>query len=67
MSTIRVSNRLNPDQARHFVEPDLGPNCLQGYQQTLVGIFFCRLLIFFQKNYFKNIIRASNSLDPDPA
>ena len=28
-NTIRVSNRLDPDQARHFVEPDLGPNCLQ--------------------------------------
>ena len=27
--TIRVSNSLNPDQARHFVGPDLDPNCLQ--------------------------------------
>ena len=26
-NTIRVSNSLNPDQARHFVEPDLGLNC----------------------------------------
>ena len=24
-----VSNRLDPDQARPFVVPDLGPNCLQ--------------------------------------
>ena len=24
-----MSNRLDPDQARHFVRPDLGPNCLQ--------------------------------------
>ena len=24
-----VSNRLDPDQARHSVEPDLDPNCLQ--------------------------------------
>ena len=22
-------NSLNPDQAQHFVWPDLGPNCLQ--------------------------------------
>ena len=29
-NTIRVSNSLDPDQARHFVGPDLGPNCLQG-------------------------------------
>ena len=26
---IRVSNSLDPDQARRFVEPNLGPNCLQ--------------------------------------
>ena len=25
----RVSNSLNPDLARRFVVPDLGPNCLQ--------------------------------------
>ena len=24
-----VSNSLDPDQARHFVGPNLGPNCLQ--------------------------------------
>ena len=24
-----MANRLDPDQARHFVGPDLGPNCLQ--------------------------------------
>ena len=28
-NTIRVSNSLDPDQARHFVRPDLGLNCLQ--------------------------------------
>ena len=26
---IRASNRLDTDQARHFVGPDLGSNCLQ--------------------------------------
>ena len=26
---IRVSNSLDQDQARRFVGPDLGPNCLQ--------------------------------------
>ena len=30
-NTIRVSNRLDPDQARRFVGPDLGPNCLQRF------------------------------------
>ena len=29
MNTIRVSNSLDPDQARWNVGPDLGPNCLQ--------------------------------------
>ena len=28
-NTIGVSNSLNTDQARHFVGPDVGPNCLQ--------------------------------------
>ena len=33
-NTIRVSNWLDPDQARHFVGNDFGPNCLQiNYQQ----------------------------------
>ena len=26
-NTNRVSNSSDPDQARHFVGPDLGPNC----------------------------------------
>ena len=26
---IRVPNSLEPDQARHYVGPDLCPNCLQ--------------------------------------
>ena len=32
-NTIRVSNSLDLDQARHFVGPELGPNCLQSFQQ----------------------------------
>ena len=31
MNTIRVSNCLGQDQARHFVGPYLGPNCLQRF------------------------------------
>ena len=27
--TIRVSNSLDPDQAQHFVGPDLGLNCVE--------------------------------------
>ena len=34
----RVSNSLDPDQAPHFVRPDLGLNCLQKLSvDTLVG------------------------------
>ena len=33
-NTIRQKNSLDPDQAWCFFWPDLGPNCLQGYQQT---------------------------------
>ena len=29
MMSIRLSNSLYPDQDRHSVGPDLGPNCLQ--------------------------------------
>ena len=28
-NTMGVSNSLDPDQARHLVGPDLGPNCFQ--------------------------------------
>ena len=30
---IRVSNSLDPDKARHFVGPDLGPSCLQNLSE----------------------------------
>ena len=34
-----MSSRLDPDQAGHFVRPDLGPNCVQRLSQcsTPVG------------------------------
>ena len=32
-NTIRMSNSLDPDQAQHFVGPDLDPNCLQSLTQ----------------------------------
>ena len=34
--TIKVSNNLDPDQDQHFVRLDLGPNCLQRYQQMIL-------------------------------
>ena len=35
MNNIRVSNSLDPDQARRFVGPDLCQNCFQDYQQMI--------------------------------
>ena len=40
---FRVSNSLDPDQARHFVDHDLCPNCLQtapGTSRQRVNIYF---------------------------
>ena len=36
-NTIRVTNSLDPDHDLHFVDLDLGPNCIQSYQQTTRG------------------------------
>ena len=46
--TIRVANSLDPDQARHFVGPDLDPNCLQRTSADDTGrILFPRALIIY--------------------
>ena len=40
-NTIRISSILDLDQDRLSVDADLGPNCLQGYQQmTLIEVIF---------------------------
>ena len=45
--SLRVSNSLDPDQARHYVGPDLDPNCLQrlsaneASRQKVKGISKC--------------------------
>ena len=53
-----VSSRLDPDQVRRFLEPDLGPNCLQRLSADDTSRQRVRLatslinnsLIFFCKN-----------------
>ena len=35
--TIRVSNSLDPDQAQHFVGPDLDPNCFEKLSADIAG------------------------------
>ena len=37
-----MSNSLDPDQARLFVRPDLGPNCLQRLSKDKQGTFIAK-------------------------
>ena len=54
-NTIRVSNSLDPDQARQIVGPDLGPNCLQKISASdtsrqrvkiLHGVFYKKKVLY---------------------
>ena len=62
--TIRVSNSLDPDQARHFVGPDLGPNCLQRLSADIAGkVLNTKQLLdttFWLKPWLKLISFGSN-------
>ena len=40
-NTIIVSHCLDPDKARYFVRPDLGPNCLQRLSADGAGRLEC--------------------------
>ena len=61
--SIRVSNSLDPDQARHFFQKNSFRNTISVKQfGSRSGPAF-----FFQKISFRNTIRVSNSLDPDQA
>ena len=50
-NTIRVSNSLDPDQARHIVGPDLGPNCLRSLSaddsSRQRGKFYAERIMFY--------------------
>ena len=68
----RVSNSLDPDQARHFVRPDLGPNCLQrssAEKASLKAVDYSltkgKITLFILMDC--HIRRISNNLDPDQA
>ena len=64
-----MSNSLDPDQARRFVGPDLGPNCLPKLSAEDTGIqrvkpYFEDLLCTFSLKswfeYFKSGMELSN-------
>ena len=50
-----MSNSLDPDHAQHFVGPDLGPNCLQSYQQMTLGGKELQILGPGLEKYKKNL------------
>ena len=52
-----MQNSLDPDQARHYVEPDLGPNCLQRLSvddtsRHTVGMVFVKVNYFHEMNSY---------------
>ena len=65
-NTIRVSNSLDPDQARRFVGPELGPNCLQrlsaeadkGFYWYIVCVSFACIASFIVMFSKRNIIKG---------
>ena len=54
-----MSNSLDPDQARHFVGPDLGSNCLQ--KLTAEDTSRLRVLLIFSKSTFLKILSGTLS------
>ena len=61
-----MSNSLDPDQARHFVGPDLGPNCLQ--RLTVDGTSGQRVNSLHPScDFFHLLMTFPNSLDSDQA
>ena len=77
-----MSNCLDPDQDRHYVGPDLGPNCLRWLsadclwrqrvkaltrKKNLIYVFcFSRLLHIFA-DIIEYLGMETNSVDPDLA
>ena len=53
-NTVRVSNGLDPDQDRHFVRSDLGPNCLQRLSAEDMVLLWSA--DFFKINFFSKIL-----------
>ena len=51
-----MSNRLDPEQARHFVWPDLGPTCLQRLSADNTSKQKVKVGNVFRKVNFKAII-----------
>ena len=59
-NNIIVSNHLDPDQDRHFVVPDLGPNCLQRLNQQMT-----KVAAIASKEFICDSVSVKNSVDQD--
>ena len=62
-NTSWVSYSLDPDQAQHFVGPDLGPNCSQNLSADIAGQEFNTkqlVVTFWLKLWLKVISFGSN-------
>ena len=60
--TIRVSNGSDPDQDRHIVGPDLGPNCLQRLSADDKSPVAKKELIKFWYLWYNSAGKTKNSL-----
>ena len=59
-NSIKVSNSLDPDQARLFIGPDLGPTCLQRLQQTTLVMPIGSTLFAYISQYMQQTTGADN-------
>ena len=64
-----MSNSLDPDQARHFVGPDLGLNCLQKLStdeisRQRVKVLFFLFVDFFFKEEIVHVVTPSSFVRP---
>ena len=53
-AVFRVSNSLDPDQARHFVGPDVGPSSLQRLSSDTnvkIAYLMCKLILCVNVSY----------------
>ena len=48
-NTLWGSNSLDPDQARYFVWPDLGPTCLQKLSADDTRVYRVKLILFLKE------------------
>ena len=57
-----MPNSLDPDQDRHAVGPDLGPNCLQRLSRTLVKSAYRKTnFLIFQPKHMLWVLKRTVS------